>query len=147
MPQMMDRSGTHTISAGGGIMKALSVRQPWAWLIVNSIKDVENRSWKTGYRGPFLVHASKTVDAKSWALAAETCERFGMRLPARDEVAYGAIVGGACIRDCVGDSESPWAISGHIHFLLADAWAVEPMEQTGRLGFFEVPWNDNEDTP
>jgi hypothetical protein len=32
--------------------KAISIRQPWAWLIVNSFKDVENRSWKTKYRGP-----------------------------------------------------------------------------------------------
>jgi hypothetical protein len=30
---------------------ALSVRQPWAWLIVNGYKDVENRSWTTHYRG------------------------------------------------------------------------------------------------
>ena len=57
-------------------MKALSIRQPWAWLIVRPdvadqatraqlrtwrcIKDVENRTWSTGFRGRFLVHAGKT---------------------------------------------------------------------------------------
>ena len=40
-------------------MKALSIRQPWAWLIVNSHEDVENRTWRTRERGPVLVHASK----------------------------------------------------------------------------------------
>ena len=42
-------------------MKALSVHQPWAWLIVNGIKIVENRSWSTEFRGRFLVHAGLTV--------------------------------------------------------------------------------------
>lgn len=39
-------------------MKAISIRQPWAWLIVNGFKDIENRSWRTKYRGPVLIHAS-----------------------------------------------------------------------------------------
>jgi len=39
-------------------MKILSVRQPWATPIVGRIKDVENRTWRTNYRGPVLVHAS-----------------------------------------------------------------------------------------
>jgi hypothetical protein len=40
-------------------MKALSIRQPWAWLIVNGYKDIENRSWATKFRGPVLIHAAK----------------------------------------------------------------------------------------
>jgi hypothetical protein len=38
-------------------LPALSVRQPWAWLIVNGFKDVENRPRRTHYRGPSLIHA------------------------------------------------------------------------------------------
>ena len=38
-------------------MKTLSVRQPWANLIVRGIKDIENRSWKTNFRGRILIHA------------------------------------------------------------------------------------------
>ncbi|WP_229215634.1 ASCH domain-containing protein [Duganella sp. CY15W] len=44
-------------------MKALSIRQPWAWLIVNGYKDIENRSWSTNVRGKVLVHASKGAPA------------------------------------------------------------------------------------
>ena len=40
-------------------MKALSVRQPWATLIACGEKTVECRSWKTSYRGPLLICASK----------------------------------------------------------------------------------------
>jgi hypothetical protein len=38
---------------------ALSIRQPWAWLIVNGFKDLENRSWSTAFRGPVWIHAGK----------------------------------------------------------------------------------------
>lgn len=37
-------------------MKALSVRQPWAWLIVNGYKDIENRDWSTQQRGRIWIH-------------------------------------------------------------------------------------------
>src|SRR5690554_6301238 len=39
-------------------MKALSIKQPWASLIAYGIKDVENRTWKTSYRGRIYIHAS-----------------------------------------------------------------------------------------
>ena len=50
-------------------MKALSVRQPWAHLIVTGIKRVENRFWETPYRGPLLIHAaSRWHDTKIEAI-------------------------------------------------------------------------------
>lgn len=39
-------------------METLSVKQPWASLIVCGAKDVENRTWTTPYRGRLLIHAS-----------------------------------------------------------------------------------------
>lgn len=43
-------------------MKILSIRDPWASLIAYGVKDVENRTWTTQYRGPVLIHSSKTYD-------------------------------------------------------------------------------------
>jgi ASCH domain len=43
-------------------MKILSIRQPWAYLITQGSKEIENRSWATTYRGLFLIHASLMVD-------------------------------------------------------------------------------------
>lgn len=40
-------------------MKAISIRQPWASLIANGEKTIECRSWKTNYRGPLVLCASK----------------------------------------------------------------------------------------
>ena len=43
-------------------MKILSIRQPWAALIVHGFKETENRTWSTSYRGPVLIHAALKVD-------------------------------------------------------------------------------------
>lgn len=39
-------------------MKVLSIKNPWAYMIAHGIKDVENRTWKTNYRGELLIHVS-----------------------------------------------------------------------------------------
>jgi hypothetical protein len=38
-------------------MRAITVRQPWAWAIIHGGKDVENRTQAWSYRGPLAVHA------------------------------------------------------------------------------------------
>ena len=40
-------------------LKALSLYQPWASLIMAGRKTIETRSWATKYRGPLAIHASK----------------------------------------------------------------------------------------
>lgn len=42
-----------------GILRALTVWQPWASLLVLGIKKYETRSWCTSYRGPIAIHAAK----------------------------------------------------------------------------------------
>jgi hypothetical protein len=39
-------------------VRILSVKQPYAWLLVNGLKTIENRSFPTNYRGPLLINAS-----------------------------------------------------------------------------------------
>jgi hypothetical protein len=45
-------------------MKVIVIRQPWAWLIVHGFKDIENRSWRTRYRGMLLIQASATLPTR-----------------------------------------------------------------------------------
>jgi hypothetical protein len=51
-------------------MKCLSIRPPWAWMIIHlqskRWKDVENRTWTTNYRGPLLIHASSTLTREEY---------------------------------------------------------------------------------
>lgn len=116
---------------------ALSIRQPWAWLIVNGHKPVENRDWPTSYLGPVLIHASKTRDLEGYAQALQICELLGITLPPLDELPKGGIVGEATLHDCVTECDSPWFV-GEFGFLLRDARPLPFVPFRGRLNFFNV---------
>lgn len=49
-------------------MKALSIKQPYATLIAKGIKDVENRTWKTNFRGKIYIHSSKQEVKENWGI-------------------------------------------------------------------------------
>jgi hypothetical protein len=97
-------------------MKALSVRQPWAYLIVSGGKDIENRKWKTSYRGPVLIYASNTIDAKSY----DRLKKEGIDLPPLETLKTGGIIGETEIVDCVDSSDSVW-FSGPYGFKLKNS--------------------------
>jgi len=124
-------------------MKALSVRQPWAWMIVHGWKDVENRSWPTRVRGRTLVHASKGMthdeydDAVMVAVDAG-CDLGAYDFPTFDRIDRGGIVGSVEIVDCVVASNSPWFF-GPYGFLLRAPQVLPFRPYRGQLGFFEVP--------
>lgn len=124
-------------------MKALSIRQPWAWLIVNGHKDIENRSWPTKFRGDFLVHASQGMTRSEYDDVVEMLEwpafaNMPIRLPDHHNIERGGIVGIATITGCVSKSESPWFF-GPQGFLLRDAKTLPFIPFKGMLGFFDVP--------
>jgi len=120
-------------------MKVLSIRQPWAWLIINGYKDIENRTWSTSFRGRFLIHASKTYDGASqafdWILTHFPHLR-GVIPACKHSYNRGGIVGKATLTDCVTEHNSPW-FAGPYGFVIADARHVEFIRLPGRLGFFE----------
>ena len=72
---------------------ALSIRQPWAWLIVNGHKPVENRTWSTSYRGELLIHAGKAFDAEGLASVLQVFPHMRDVLPQQFDL--GGIVGTA----------------------------------------------------
>jgi ASCH domain len=91
----------------------ISIRQPWATLIVRGLKDIENRSWATRYRGPVLVHASQRPSFRSLA---DIARQFDIDLP-QVELPVGGIVGVTNIIDCVDAHPSPW-FEGKFGFIL-----------------------------
>jgi len=118
-------------------MKALSIRQPWAWLIVNGYKDIENRTWPTKYRGPVLIHAAKTPEAISLL---EIISYYDLNLEPADILPrFGGIVGQAEITDCVSSHESTW-FHGPRGFVLENARPLPFEACRGRLGLFEVQY-------
>lgn len=125
-------------------MKALSVRQPWAWAILFAGKDVENRDWKSPWAPmePLLLHAAKGCTYTDYLSAAATIEQIsGKRPPPFEQLPRGGIVGRFRIAQAVRHAQptSPWAIPGQVHLHLADVTALPFVEMPGQLGFFEVP--------
>jgi len=123
-------------------MKALSIRQPWAWLIVNGHKDIENRTWSTKVRGEILVHASKGMTRTEYDDVAEMLQftevMSHITLPDFEKIERGGIVGKVTITRCVEASDSPWFF-GPQGFVLRDARVVPFVPRKGMLGFFHVP--------
>ncbi|MGD9638356.1 MAG: ASCH domain-containing protein [Alphaproteobacteria bacterium] len=114
-------------------MKALSIRQPWAYLIVNGYKSVENRKWPTKFRGEVLIHAGKNLDLEGLKWIKE--HHPEINLPKTYQL--GGIVGKAKIVDCVTTSKSPWFF-GTYGFVFENAMPFPFVPYKGQLGFFEV---------
>lgn len=118
-------------------MKALCIRQPWAWAIIYGGKDIENRTWKTGFRGRFLVHASKIFDEEGWIWLAQNENRLGLKLPYMTDFQRGGILGSVELVDCVSNHSSRWFF-GPFGFVLKGPTALPFKPCNGKLRFFEI---------
>ncbi|MDP3882296.1 MAG: ASCH domain-containing protein [Nanoarchaeota archaeon] len=117
-------------------MKALSLKQPYAELILQGKKTIELRTWNTHFRGKFLIHASKSVDH-------EAMKRFGFsKLPT------GFIIGKAELVDVKryaneeehkADKDKHLASStwGNYGFILKNPERMSPIACKGALNFWE----------
>ena len=95
-------------------MKAITIKQPWASLIVDGVKDIENRTWATNYRGLVLVHAgSAKQNAFSKILTPQQIYEADGKLNYKQSFdslfPKGAIIGTVNIVDCVINHPSIWA--------------------------------------
>lgn len=121
-------------------MIALSIRQPWASLILKAGKDIENRCWPTKYRGRILIHAAKGCTRDELDDALDFAElACGVRYTVDlKTIPRGGIVGSVEIVDCVKHSASRWFI-GDYGFVLRDPRPLPFRPWKGQLGFFGVP--------
>lgn len=127
-------------------MKALSIIQPWASLIAVGIKDIENRTWRTNYRGEFLIHASAkrlpagwtALTSEQYAAATRLVNPYGKENDV-NQLPVSAIIGKARLVDCVLNHPSVWAEKGVWNWVLADVqlFSTPILNVKGRLGFWE----------
>lgn len=118
-------------------MKALSIRQPWAWCILHG-KPVENRKWWTSYRGPLLIHAAKGMTRDEYEDCRGFAARLGLTVPPMADLPRGGIVGQAKLVDCASRHASPWFF-GPNGLVLADVEPLPFIPFKGALGLFDVP--------
>ena len=126
---------------------ALSLKQPWAALLVSGRKTIEIRSWATRVRGRILIHAARVPDRRpeAWALVDEelrTLAAFG-----------GGVIGYATLTGCIiyrtlaafkADrakhlNDPEWIASVRYGFTFADPMVVPFRPLKGNVRFFTVP--------
>lgn len=115
---------------------ALSIRPVFAWLIVMGKKDIENRTWRTHYRGTFFVHASKKISLADYDWVKIHVPSVYPLIPSPDKLPAGGIVGQVDLVDCVTEHNSPWYIKDNYGFVLSNAQVLPFTPIRGQLGFF-----------
>lgn len=118
-------------------LPVLSVRQPYAWLIIAGGKNIENRTRRTHYRGPILIHAGLAGAKLSTGERQQLEELAGGVIP-EAELLAGGIIGVVDVIDCVVKSESPWWIPNHWGWVLANPRPLPFHPCRGSLGFFRI---------
>lgn len=139
-------------------MKALSIKQPFAWLIVNGYKLIENRTWRVPFWFRFgdklAIHASKNFDHAGYDWVKDNFPGLVMPLP--DEFVKQALVGEVDLIDCfhkscldnnprvfdfyppLSNHDTRWFV-GPFGWFFANPVAYEhPIPRTGYLGLFKV---------
>ena len=124
-------------------MKVLTIREPWASLIINGYKKYEFRSWKTNYRGKILIHTSQKIEK-------EMLSRF------KDynlNCIGGTIIGEAELTDCILVDENfnqnlrkiDNVVYGRSNHVEKYAWKLEnvkkydePIPMKGKLGLWNI---------
>lgn len=124
-------------------MKALSIRQPWAWFILCGYpwaKDVENRDWyppKEMIGRNFQIHAAKTMPQSEFDAACRFAQKAGATMfPDPERLRRGGLVGIVKLARVVRVSSSPWFV-GKYGWCLEDAYPLPFLPCLGQQGFFE----------
>lgn len=89
-------------------MKALSIKQPYASLIAHGVKNIENRTWKTKFRGKIYIHAS-AKGVSDFQFSLDQTIALNDIYTEDFEFTKSAIIGEVDIIDCVINHESIWA--------------------------------------
>lgn len=127
-------------------IKALSLIQPWASLIMDGRKTIETRSWQTKYRGILVIHASAKIDGKAAANFYPTLvKRFWPQNVLRKFFPTKSVLGIAILKECVQfpnvlapPDEYGDFTEGRFGWLLMNAKRFEiPIPAKGHLGL----WN------
>lgn len=115
-------------------MRAITVKQPWAWAIIHAGKDVENRTRNiaASYRGPLLIHAGLTEDISAWSnqLIRAAIPRMGRpALPGHGGATvglglhYGAIIGVVDLINAHRSNHGHRLVDGCCKSAWAEQWA------------------------
>lgn len=130
-------------------MKVITIKQPWATLVAEGIKEYEFRTWNTKYRGDILIHAGKTVDKK----AMERFKSYNLEYPVGCIIAKAKLTNSIYVDDDfirqVGPT-NPHVYKGIIEkgdwdgygFKIENVKKISPIYINGKLGLWDFDYND-----
>lgn len=100
---------------------ALSLKQPWAALLVQGLKTIEVRKWPTARRGRVLIHAALVSDLRpeAWRHVPENLREQAQLL--------GGIIGEAQLLDCVTYRTVEAFTADQLRHLNEPDWFVPPV--------------------
>ena len=139
-----------------GITKALSFKQPFAWLIANGYLLVDDRTWATDYRGPILIHASKGLYEEYYDYLVDHTD---LPLPPKDKLPFGGVVGFANLIGCYQSNRLPTGLTQEQRasydalppnlygFLFDQAQPMPLLPCRGKLKIFEIDVDALTDVP
>lgn len=114
------------------MIKAITIKQPWATLIALGEKKFETRSWPTKHRGPVAIHAGKAVDKRAYNQFAEILAKHGFH--SMEDLPSGAVIATATIVDCHRVIENPTQTSA-----LTDK-GITISEQEFQMGYYGIDY-------
>jgi len=123
-------------------LTCITIKQPWAWLIAEGFKTIENRTWQTNFRGKLGIHVGKSNTDFNLAIL-KSIEKKGVALPSVDDLKQqqGFIIATTKITQ-ISNSGNIWAIPGQFHWKLEKPQKIKPIKAVGKLGL----WNYNLDS-
>jgi hypothetical protein len=128
----------------GGIkdMKAISIKQPWASMIIDGMKPVENRSRPWKHKGPVMIHASKSFDEEGLQHIKDECHSvWAFRHTLFDESRNltGGFIGSVNMAGCVTEHRSPWFF-GPYGYVFKNPKSCDLIPWKGKQGVMNVPF-------
>lgn len=130
--------------------KAISIKQPWAYLICAGIKDVENRTWPTKYKGRVYIHASAKPVGQYFSEGVFTADQLNYLIQSKkidliEKVQLSAIIGHVDIVNCISKerngkgSDSIWAEPDCFHWILRNPVLFDKpiLNVKGKLSFWD----------
>lgn len=142
---------------------AISFKQPWASLICIGLKDVENRTWQTDYRGRLFIVASSSnvlpqfdqgLIRKPIVEAIKEQQRKN-NFPLLGNLPQSAVIGYVDLVECTGDEvDSIWSDGsledGNVNWILENAYIFDEPQLVGikaKYFLFEIPELDPNNLP
>ena len=132
-------------------MKVITIKQPWATLIAEGLKEYEFRTWSTKYRGDILIHAGKSIDEN----AMERFKSYNLEYPIGCIIAKAKLIDSILVekefvnkvgpknplvyKNIIDNKDNSRKVYG---FKLNEVQKIKPIYLNGKLGLWEYDYYD-----